>query len=284
MSLYALQMISQHVKISAIYLCRQHQAALDPSAMDGGEERASKRLRQETNEQKPVDGVTDFKKGQRDFTPKSDTGTAICADFTSREKEYTNGVIAPTLGRLADWVPLRVYFPFINYKDKINMFIKKIDMKILVDALYLDSCMCVCVSIYLYTYSCISIPPWISICIARIWILLALLLLFPHRFSGVLVPGIDGEATKANSLERWCEFQMWTLAIQKVSTLRNGRTDLLPFCFLLPVAFCCFNSGCSVAWIHSMTATREPWTCGSPFRQVKRQEIAESQRKERVFM
>lgn len=146
-------MISQHVKISAIYLCRQHQAALDPSAMDGGEERASKRLRQETNEQKPVDGVTDFKKGQRDFTPKSDTGTAICADFTSKEKEYTNGVIAPTLGRLADWVPLRVYFPFINYKDKINMFIKKIDidMKILVDmmhVLYLDSCM----RVYLFTY------------------------------------------------------------------------------------------------------------------------------------
>ena len=153
MSLYALQMISQHVKISAIYLCRQRQAALDPSAMDGGEERASKRLRQETNEQKPVDGVTDFKKGQRDFTPKSDTGTAICADFTSKEKEYTNGVIAPTLGRLADWVPLRVYFPFINYKDKINMFIKKIDidMKILVDmmhVLYLDSCM----RVYLFTY------------------------------------------------------------------------------------------------------------------------------------
>lgn len=68
-------------------------------SMDGGEERASKRLRQETNEQKPVDGVTDFKKGQRDFTPKSDTGTAICADFTSKEKEYTNGVIAPNRWR-----------------------------------------------------------------------------------------------------------------------------------------------------------------------------------------
>lgn len=205
LSLYALQMISQHVKISAIYLCRQHQAALDPSAMDGGEERASKRLRQETNEQKPVDGVTDFKKGQRDFTPKSDTGTAICADFTSREKEYTNGVIAPTLGRLADWVPVRVYFPFINYKDKINMFIKKIDMKILVDmmhVLYLDSCMCVYIFTYIPIVVYLSIPPWISICIARIWILLALLLLFPHRFSGVPVPGIDGEATKANSLER----------------------------------------------------------------------------------
>ena len=110
------------------YPCRQHQAALGPSAMDGGEERASKRLRQETNEQKPVDGVTDFKKGQRDFTPKSDTGTAICADFTSKEKEYTNGVIAPTLGRLAHRVPLPISFPSSTTQTKSTfsyMFIEK---------------------------------------------------------------------------------------------------------------------------------------------------------------
>eukprot|EP00435_Cladocopium_sp_Y103_P032715 s230_g8.t1 len=70
-------------------------------AMDGADERESKRVRQESSESKqnPVDGVTDFKKGQRDFTPKSDTGTAICADFSSKEKEYTNGVIAPNRWR-----------------------------------------------------------------------------------------------------------------------------------------------------------------------------------------
>eukprot|EP00438_Fugacium_kawagutii_P031903 Skav233724 [mRNA] locus=scaffold2839:13493:25031:+ [translate_table: standard] len=58
------------------------------------EERESKRSRRESDsEQTPkVDGITGFKKGQRDFTPQSDPGSAICADFTSKEKEYTNGV------------------------------------------------------------------------------------------------------------------------------------------------------------------------------------------------
>jgi len=66
--------------------------------MDGTEEPATKRCKgSEQNEQKLVDGITDFKKGQRDFTPQSDTAAAISADFTSKEKEYTNGVVAPTL-------------------------------------------------------------------------------------------------------------------------------------------------------------------------------------------
>lgn len=74
-------------------------------AMDA--ERESKRLRRDSesveveanaSNASKVDGITGFKKGQRDFTPQSEPGTAICADFTSKEKEYTNGVVAPTLG------------------------------------------------------------------------------------------------------------------------------------------------------------------------------------------
>eukprot|EP00439_Symbiodinium_sp_Y106_P045511 s2396_g5.t1 len=41
-----------------------------------------------------VDGVTDFEKGQRDFTPQAPDSKAICADFSSKTKQYTNGVVA----------------------------------------------------------------------------------------------------------------------------------------------------------------------------------------------
>ncbi|CAK9004144.1 unnamed protein product [Durusdinium trenchii] len=44
-----------------------------------------------------VDGITDFERGQRDFAPSAPSNTdstAIRADFTSAEKEYTNGVLA----------------------------------------------------------------------------------------------------------------------------------------------------------------------------------------------
>lgn len=77
--------------------------------MDGTEEPATKRCKgSEQNEQKLVDGITDFKKGQRDFTPQSDTAAAISADFTSKEKEYTNGVVAPTLDTF--WILLTLFF------------------------------------------------------------------------------------------------------------------------------------------------------------------------------
>ena len=45
-----------------------------------------------------VDGVTDFEQGQRDFSPETKDSKAICADFTSHNKQYTNGVIAKLLG------------------------------------------------------------------------------------------------------------------------------------------------------------------------------------------
>ena len=45
-----------------------------------------------------VDGVTDFVKGQRDFSPQMKDSQAICADFTSQNKLYTNGVVAKHLG------------------------------------------------------------------------------------------------------------------------------------------------------------------------------------------
>ncbi|CAJ1348573.1 unnamed protein product, partial [Effrenium voratum] len=51
----------------------------------------------EPPEKKPRhDGVTDFARGQRDFSqaPSAGESKAICADFTSKEKEYTNGVKA----------------------------------------------------------------------------------------------------------------------------------------------------------------------------------------------
>lgn len=50
-----------------------------------------------------VDGITDFERGQRDFAPSAPSNTdstAIRADFTSAEKEYTNGVLAARLGLL----------------------------------------------------------------------------------------------------------------------------------------------------------------------------------------
>jgi len=47
-----------------------------------------------------VDGVTDFKAGQRDFTPTTGTeSNAIKADFENTVKEYTNGVVAKNLWR-----------------------------------------------------------------------------------------------------------------------------------------------------------------------------------------
>ena len=45
-----------------------------------------------------VDGVTDFEKGQRDFTPQAPDSKAICADFSSKTKQYTNGTLAKNLG------------------------------------------------------------------------------------------------------------------------------------------------------------------------------------------
>ncbi|CAE7359962.1 maiA [Symbiodinium pilosum] len=48
-----------------------------------------------------VDGVTDFEQGQRDFSPETKDSKAICADFTSHNKQYTNGVIAKNAWRQA---------------------------------------------------------------------------------------------------------------------------------------------------------------------------------------
>merc|ERR1711959_163601 len=49
-----------------------------------------------------IDGVSDFKAGQRDFSIKPDqqsTTTQIKADFESKEKRYTNGIVAPNRPR-----------------------------------------------------------------------------------------------------------------------------------------------------------------------------------------
>ena len=43
------------------------------------------------------DGVTDFAMGQRDFSAETKDSKAICADFTSQNKQYTNGIIAKHL-------------------------------------------------------------------------------------------------------------------------------------------------------------------------------------------
>lgn len=45
--------------------------------------------------EKPIDGVTGFQKGQRDFSQdKGSESTALKADFENETKEYTNGVVA----------------------------------------------------------------------------------------------------------------------------------------------------------------------------------------------
>ena len=49
------------------------------------------------SEEKLLDGVSDFKAGQRDFSSKDTTTKAIKADFVNPTKEYTNGVVAPNL-------------------------------------------------------------------------------------------------------------------------------------------------------------------------------------------
>ncbi|CAE8665387.1 unnamed protein product, partial [Polarella glacialis] len=70
----------------------------DSSEPSAKKQAASKR--QKTSPAELNDGVTDFKKGQRDFTSaQGQESKALCADFVNETKEYTNGVVAKNTWR-----------------------------------------------------------------------------------------------------------------------------------------------------------------------------------------
>lgn len=66
-----------------------------PKVVKGTVKRPAAKAVKKSSGSKKVDGISSFKKGQRDFAQKSGTQSLkITADFESETKEYTNGIVA----------------------------------------------------------------------------------------------------------------------------------------------------------------------------------------------